>query len=129
MCGIAGFFGGELADHKTSNSILEKMINRIISRGPDSKGLWLNSSNRVGFGHRRLAVVDLSSAGHQPMSIDNNNYTIAYNGEIYNHLELRVLLEKEFTSISWLGTSDTETLLVAFNSWGIEKTLKKIVYV
>ena len=126
MCGLTGFYIDESHSSETSLNLINAMTGSLSHRGPDSSGTWIDSRKVIAMGHRRLSILDLSTAGHQPMTIDNNNYTIAYNGEIYNHLELRVLLEKEFTSISWLGTSDTETLLVAFNAWGIEKTLKKI---
>jgi asparagine synthase (glutamine-hydrolysing) len=102
------------------------MTSALSHRGPDDSGIWIDESESIALGHRRLSILDLSTAGHQPMSLENNNYVIAYNGEIYNHIELRELLEKELNLISWIGNSDTETLLVAFNTWGIKNTLKKL---
>jgi asparagine synthase (glutamine-hydrolysing) len=126
MCGLTGFYIDESHSSKASLDLINAMTGSLSHRGPDDSGTWIDSQKVIALGHRRLSILDLSSAGHQPMSIDNNNFTIAYNGEIYNHLELRALLEKQIKSLLWLGTSDTETLLVAFNTWGIEATLKKI---
>jgi len=124
MCGISGFFkpGGFNSE---PSELLKIMGNVISHRGPDDAGEWFNNDDGIAFSHRRLAVVDLSPAGHQPMSTDSGRFTIAFNGEIYNHLELRQLLKDEVQNHEWRGHSDTETLLLAFEKWGVEETLKK----
>jgi asparagine synthase (glutamine-hydrolysing) len=137
MCGFAGFLtdnGDVLAN---ADGIVNAMAKTIQHRGPDDAGVWLDVDAGVALGHRRLSIVDLSDAGHQPMASRSNRYVVAFNGEIYNHLELRCELEKLLQlnaisersgkSISWRGYSDTETLLAGFEAWGIEETLKKTV--
>ena len=119
MCGIAGFIGGRF-DHggQGARAILSRMTGAIAYRGPDSAGAWLDSDHKVALGHRRLAILDLSPAGEQPMTSPSGRYVTVYNGEIYNHLELR-----ERLSGPWRGHSDTETLLAAIEAWGVEKAL------
>ncbi len=115
-------------------ALLCRMADTIIHRGPDDDGTWCDSEQRIGFGHRRLAIVDLSPAGHQPMVSASGRYVIAFNGEIYNHFLLRGELEGmdcraslAMTAAGWRGHSDTETLLAGFDTWGIEGTLKKCI--
>jgi asparagine synthase (glutamine-hydrolysing) len=127
MCGFAGFFGGNIAAQADRSALLEAMANRIRHRGPDDGGTWTDADLPVGFGHRRLAIVDLSPAGHQPMAAASGRYVIAYNGEIYNHMDLRASLEKAGVAPVWRGHSDTETLLAGFDAWGIEATVKQAV--
>ncbi len=99
-------------------------MNNVIShRGPDSEGYWNSSNGRVFFGHKRLSIVDLSNNGHQPMHSKNKNYTIVFNGEIYNHLEIR---KKYFSNHNFIGHSDTETLIESVCKLGIRQTLKII---
>ncbi len=128
MCGLAGFFElDKKYDH--SAQYLHLMGDAILHRGPDGSGIWIdevNEKKRIGFIHRRLSIIDLSEAGHQPMHSHCERYVIAFNGEIYNHLELRSQLERD-NRIAWRGHSDTETLLACFSSWGIDKTLKACV--
>jgi len=126
MCGFAGFLNREKSSHDLYE-VLKLMGEAIRTRGPDSSGEWLNESSTIGFSHRRLSIVDLSSAGHQPMLSHNERYIIAFNGEIYNHLELRDLLADAGLDINWKGTSDTETLLACFEHWGIKLTIEKSV--
>ncbi len=95
----------------------------ISHRGPDDDGVWLDENSGIGFSHRRLAVQDLSSAGHQPMISKSGRYVLVFNGEIYNHFSLRDLLKRE--NVIWHGHSDTETLLAGFDAWGILNTIKK----
>jgi asparagine synthase (glutamine-hydrolysing) len=95
----------------------------IAHRGPDDAGAWADAQAGIALGHRRLSIVDLSAAGHQPMHSDGGRYVIAFNGEIYNHLELRA----ELDGIKWRGHSDTETLLAGFEALGVEATLQKTV--
>ncbi|MHA4976586.1 asparagine synthase (glutamine-hydrolyzing) [Pseudomonas extremorientalis] len=125
MCGFSGFFAAApLGDG--ANDILAAMGNAIYSRGPDDAGTWSDVSLGIGLSHRRLAIVDLSVAGHQPMHSSSGRYVMAFNGEIYNHLSLRSLLTIEHGE-TWRGHSDTETLLACFERWGVEKTLQATV--
>jgi len=122
MCGIVGYWNKQGANVST----VEQMALRIQHRGPDSAGTWLNKEGELAMAHRRLAVLDLSPAGHQPMLSPCNRFVLTFNGEIYNHLELRVELERQGGNFNWRGSSDTETLLAALRYWGLEKTLKKL---
>jgi asparagine synthase (glutamine-hydrolysing) len=134
MCGIIGFIEGTVGSIDYQN-VLRRMSDTLIHRGPDDGGYWYDAEQRFGVGHRRLAIVDLSPAGHQPMVSISGRYVIALNGEVYNHLALRAELESIPSSplfssreiLEWKGHSDTETLLAGFEAWGIEATLKKIV--
>jgi asparagine synthase (glutamine-hydrolysing) len=99
------------------------MADAIAHRGPDDSGLWLDLSAEIALAHRRLSVQDLSPSGHQPMVSASGRYVIVFNGEIYNHLDLR----EELGSCAWRGHSDTETMLTAFERWGLEAALKKFV--
>lgn len=121
MCGFAGIYSGSINNSLLNKDLLSLMGDRIAHRGPDDSGVWMNESLDVGFVHRRLSILDLSSNGHQPMHSKSGRYTIAFNGEIYNHLELR----EELTGVNWISSSDTETLLAAFDSYGINKALRK----
>ena len=102
------------------------MTDAISHRGPDGEGHY--TDRYVGFGHRRLAIIDLSPAGHQPMISPSGRYVIAFNGEIYNHQDLRIeLAEHQLVMADWKGHSDTETLLAGFERWGVGATLAKTV--
>lgn len=103
------------------------MARQLAHRGPDDEGVWLDTSLGVALAHRRLSILDLSPAGHQPMTSPGGRYVIVFNGEIYNHLALRKALEQSANAPAWRGHADTETLLAAFEVWGIENTLKKTV--
>jgi asparagine synthase (glutamine-hydrolysing) len=125
MCGFAGFLMGSNGIN-TGRAIdhLHAMADTIANRGPDSAGYWQDSNAGIGLAHRRLSILDLSSAGAQPMISVSGRYVIAFNGEIYNHLVLRDSLEREAsTNIVWRGNSDTETVLAAFDAWGIKETM------
>ncbi len=113
MCGIVGVFhsDGKLPEARLFASCVE----RLRRRGPDDSGLW--SDPNVRLGHRRLAVVDLSPAGHQPMESHDGRFVVVFNGEIYNHADLRPQLTP---ADGWRGTSDTETLLEAYRAWGVD---------
>lgn len=102
------------------------MARRIAHRGPDDAGAWVDAQAGIALAHRRLAIVDLSAAGHQPMVSASSRYMLVYNGEIYNHAELRSALDTGAV-VNWRGHSDTETLLAGFDAWGIEATLQKTV--
>lgn len=121
MCGIAGILGGKTLDE----AVLSRMSAAIRNRGPDDAGIWIDSNCGIGLAHARLSIVDLSAAGHQPMESPSGRYVISYNGEIYNHLDLRRELESATAEVAWRGHSDTETLLAAFDLWGIKDTLRR----
>lgn len=123
MCGIVGFLSTKGYNLTCSSSILREMTNTLLHRGPDDEGYWVDEKVGIAIGHRRLSIVDLSAAGHQPMMSVSGRYTLAFNGEIYNHLKLR----DQLNWLSWKGHSDTETLLACFENWGIEKTLQSII--
>jgi asparagine synthase (glutamine-hydrolysing) len=99
----------------------------LFHRGPDEHGLWLDANAGIALAHRRLSILDLSAAGRQPMSSSSGRYVIAYNGEIYNHGELRSELEQSGLAPVWRGHSDTESLLAAVDAWGLEGTLRRSV--
>jgi len=126
MCGIIGFLGGDFTNDQLSKVILEEMSDQLVNRGPDSAGIWLDSSSKIALGHRRLAVVDLSPAGYQPMTSGSNRYVMTYNGEIYNSNEIRNELIKSRVTVNWRGHSDTETLLAGFDAWGIRETISRV---
>ena len=105
------------------------MTQAMVHRGPDDAGIWVDAAEGVAMGHRRLAILDLSPAGHQPMVSSRGRYVIAFNGEIYNHLELRQELSNTVSdgTAEWRGHSDTETLLAGFEQWGVEGMLGRAV--
>lgn len=122
MCGFVGYWNKKGADV----SIVEKMASRIQHRGPDDRGAWLDKKAGLALAHRRLSIIDLSPAGHQPMASPCGRYTLVYNGEIYNHLDLRKEIESTGGRFYWKGHSDTETLLAGISHWGVEKTLERL---
>lgn len=128
MCGFAGFLGfGALSVYDVPITA-QKMGDAIRHRGPDDSGVWHDDIGLIALAHRRLSIVDLSSAGHQPMSSPSGRYVIAFNGEIYNHLDIRRELEKGSRLMrGWRGHSDTETLLTGIDTWGLEQTLTRAV--
>jgi asparagine synthase (glutamine-hydrolysing) len=103
------------------------MADRIAHRGPDDSGVWIDAQAGLALAHRRLSIVDLSAAGHQPMLSASGRFVLAYNGEVYNHLDLRRELDAAGTAPPWRGYSDTETLLACIEAWGVEATLKRSV--
>jgi asparagine synthase (glutamine-hydrolysing) len=103
------------------------MAEAVVHRGPDGVGVWVASEVGFALGHRRLSIMDLSMAGHQPMSSVDRQWVIAFNGEIYNHLELRAELAAQGIDHDWRGHSDTETLLACISAWGVVNTLEKMV--
>lgn len=109
------------------DNAIHKMNAAIYHRGPNNNGIWHDNSSGIIFGHQRLSILDLSKAGHQPMKSNSGRYILTYNGEIYNHLDLRIELEKKNPNTKWKGNSDTETFLEAIETWGLEFTLNKIV--
>ncbi|WP_334120297.1 asparagine synthase (glutamine-hydrolyzing) [Limnobacter sp.] len=136
MCGIVGFISAKTPVKFDINESLEKMCQALKNRGPDAGGAWVDNTYGVGLGHRRLAILDVSPAGSQPMTSSNGRYVLAFNGEIYNHRELRKSLSSlelsrfkssklENYDIIWNGQSDTETILACIERWGIKTTLEK----
>jgi asparagine synthase (glutamine-hydrolysing) len=103
------------------------MAEAISYRGPDSHGHWADPETGVAFGHLRLAIVDLTEAGAQPMGSHSGRFEMVYNGEIYNHADIRAELEAAGKAPVWRGQSDTETLLAGFDTWGLEATLSRAV--
>lgn len=126
MCGLAGFLQRSSLDNQAAGC-LTHMTNAIAYRGPDSAGVWIDPEAGVALGHRRLAIVDLSDAGHQPMQSHSGRYAIVFNGEIYNHADLRTQLEQNSHAPVWRGQSDTETLAAGFDIWGISDTIGRAV--
>jgi len=122
VCGIAGFWQDKNFSVNSLQDIAEKMSTCMKHRGPDSSGVWVDKASGIALSHRRLTILELTDAGHQPMLSATGRYVLVFNGEIYNHLEIRQELDSRN---KWQGHSDTETLLAAFETWGIEKTLKK----
>jgi asparagine synthase (glutamine-hydrolysing) len=123
MCGLVGFLSKDF-DTDRGRHVLQQMSDKIANRGPDDFGVWFDENSQIGLGHRRLSIIDLSPAGAQPMLSASGRYSIAFNGEIYNYLQLR----KEMgAQLSWRGHSDTETLLAGFDIWGIQETIERTV--
>ena len=125
MCGIVGIFS-KFKKKDFENSIYN-MSSVLTHRGPDDNGVWIDEESGIAFGHQRLSIMDLSSAGHQPMASSCGRFNIVFNGEIYNHLQLREELNVLKCEQSWHGHSDTETLVTAFSHWGVESTLSRLV--
>lgn len=122
MCGIAGFWmqSGGINDPE---GVLRRMGDALRHRGPDDHGLWWDAAAGIGLAHRRLAIIDLSFSGHQPMTSASGRYVIVFNGEIYNYLELKRELER--AGISFRGTSDTEVMLAEIELRGLEAAVKR----
>lgn len=122
MCGIAGFcnWGSEWKKN------IERMNECMIYRGPDASGVWSSDDQTVVLGHRRLAIVDLTETGAQPMLSNNDRYVISYNGEVYNCDLIKKKLLAEGKVVAFRGTSDTEVLLEAISAYGLESTLRQI---
>ncbi len=126
MCGITGFWEApgrlSVAEGVTR---LRRMTCAIMHRGPDDEGAWIDPAAGIALGHRRLSILDLSSAGAQPMLSTYGRYVVVFNGEIYNHALLRKDLDAEKGETVWRGHSDTEVMLAGFERWGIEKSLAR----
>jgi asparagine synthase (glutamine-hydrolysing) len=126
MCGITGFIVRPGSTAEALNRIVQAMAAKLAHRGPDDSGSWADPKAGLALGHRRLSIIDLSAAGHQPMVSASGRFVLAFNGEIYNHLELRSALMSDGAAPAWRGHSDTETLLAGIERWGAESTLKKL---
>lgn len=123
MCGITGLFFSPSNDSVDIEAQVCRMARSLEHRGPDAEGVWTEGS--VGMGHRRLSIIDLSEAGAQPMHSACGRYVIVFNGEIYNHCDIRRDLEAISVAPLWRGHSDTETLLAAIAHWGLDKALRR----
>ena len=123
MCGIAGFVDSSMQNPEPA---LKRMTDSIIHRGPDDEGQWCDPHIGVALGHRRLSILDLSPAGHQPMHSASGRYVVVYNGEIYNHHVVRGELEK-LAPRRWRGHSDTEVMLEAFETWDVVSAVKRLI--
>src|ERR1041385_2540641 len=123
MCGIAGYLQPGGLDPRHAPSIIAAMTDVIRHRGPDDSGAWVDGDAGVVLGHRRLSILDLSPAGHQPMSSASGRYVIVFNGEIYNFRELRGELAQ--MGHRFRGGSDTEVMLAAFSAWGVRRAVER----
>jgi asparagine synthase (glutamine-hydrolysing) len=123
MCGLTGIVDFGTTDLDALEATVCAMTEQLRHRGPDDIGIWREDG--VCLGHRRLSIQDLSSAGAQPMHSASGRHVIVYNGEIYNHLDLRRELDLSGAAPEWRGHSDTETLLAGIEFWGLEETLRK----
>lgn len=124
MCGISGYWDQR---RRVSDNIIRLMSDRLVHRGPDGDGVWVDHTAGIALAHRRLAILDLSPAGRQPMQSSSARYVITFNGEIYNYLTIRRDLEKAGVAPEWRGHSDTEVMLAAFEHWGIRASLERFV--
>ncbi len=125
MCGIVGLLGWSEGGSANAE-VIRHMASALAHRGPDDEGVWSEPEAGIALAHRRLAIVDLSPAGHQPMFSHCGRYVIAFNGEIYNHALIRTQLDAE-AHYAWQGHSDTEVLLAAVIRWGVKQALAKCV--
>jgi asparagine synthase (glutamine-hydrolysing) len=120
MCGIAGFWN--LNGQPVAQVVLERFTDSLSHRGPDGNGFYVDSESSLGFGHRRLAILDTSDSGRQPMSYGDGRYWITFNGEIYNFLELRDELQGH--GYRFFTESDTEVVMAAYDKWGADCQLR-----
>ena len=122
MCGICGIVG------QPDEQLIKKMLARIAHRGPDDEGVYIAETSggaRIGLGHRRLSIIDLSEAGAQPMASASGRFVLTFNGEIYNHGALRRELLASVPDLAFRGHSDTEVFLAACEAWGVERALQR----
>ncbi|MBH63956.1 MAG: asparagine synthase (glutamine-hydrolyzing) [Alphaproteobacteria bacterium] len=124
MCGIAGILNSGAGGDRL-RSVVETMVESLVHRGPDDGGVWFDPAHGIGLGQRRLSIIDLSPAGHQPMHSANGRFAIVYNGEVYNYLQLR--RELAAAGHQFVGDSDTEVVLTAILAWGLKSALDRFV--
>jgi asparagine synthase (glutamine-hydrolysing) len=122
MCGITGYWGGHC-----ESEIARHMSCALVNRGPDGSGVWTDKEKKISLAHSRLSIVELSPAGAQPMISPCGRFVLVFNGEIYNHRDVRKQLGIECGVLSWRGQSDTETLLAGLRHWSLEKCLSKLI--
>jgi asparagine synthase (glutamine-hydrolysing) len=125
VCGISGLLRRAGGNSAAIEDCVMRMTAALAHRGPDASEVWTNPAAGVSFGHRRLSVLDITVAGAQPMHSDCGRFTVTFNGEIYNHLDIRSELEAAGAAPNWRGHSDTETLLYAIRAWGFERALQE----
>jgi asparagine synthase (glutamine-hydrolysing) len=125
MCGIAGILDASAGLDLRAGA--QRMAAALVHRGPDDEGVWLDPAHGLALAHRRLAIIDVSPQGHQPMHSASGRYVVAYNGEIYNFRQIRVELQQAGLAPGWRGHSDTEVLLAAIEAWGLEAALGRTV--
>ena len=125
MCGFAGLLTASAVDRRDLEHRAARMIEPLVHRGPDDGATWADADNGIAFGFRRLAIVDLSPAGRQPMASPSGRYTLVFNGELYNFRELRQELEQH--GHRFRGHSDTQVMLAAFEQWGIERSVRRFL--
>lgn len=128
MCGFTGFLGSRTVTSQDDlTATARQMALRLRHRGPDDSGEWADAANAVAFGFRRLSIIDLSSAGHQPMTSASGRYIMVFNGEAYNFEDIR----KELIAGGWdrpfRGHSDTEVILAGVETWGLEATVRRLI--
>ncbi|HXH94704.1 MAG TPA: asparagine synthase (glutamine-hydrolyzing) [Thermoanaerobaculia bacterium] len=128
MCGIAGFvsFDGERSA-ESLRTTAEGMAARLVHRGPDDEGTWVDPPAGVALGFRRLRIIDLTKAGAQPMTSASGRYVIVFNGEVYNFERLREELQRADAAPAWRGHSDTEVMLACFETWGVQKAVGRFI--
>jgi len=126
MCGIAGCFYNNKENFSKNIKIIKDISLSLRHRGPDNIGYYSDKSEKIIFSHNRLSILDLSKKGSQPFKSFNCSKVISYNGEIYNHLEIRKFLKEKNFKINWKTSTDTETLVECIDKIGLDKTLKKI---
>lgn len=124
MCGLAGVLQNNQAEGDLT-TCARRMSDALKHRGPDGSGLWVDQAAGVALSHRRLAILDLSVEGHQPMVSESGRYVLVFNGEIYNHHSIRTDLEALGRAPKWRGHSDTETLLAAIEVWGLSLAMQR----
>ncbi|MFT6583663.1 MAG: asparagine synthase (glutamine-hydrolyzing) [Alphaproteobacteria bacterium] len=125
MCGIAGFLARRNHGRDHLEGLAQRMGDVMAHRGPDGGGVWTDAESGVAFAHRRLSIIDLSKAGHQPMTSGQGRMVISYNGEIYNAAELRAELQE--SGVKFEGHSDTEVILEGCVRWGVTATIEKLI--
>ena len=126
MCGFTGFLTRETSNAEVLERDCLRMREMLAHRGPDDAGIWTDAGAGIALGHRRLSIVDLSPAGHQPMHSHCGRYVLAFNGEIYNFPDIRKELEDVGGAVPWKGHSDTEVILAAIRHWGVDDTLPRL---
>ncbi|MBC9177153.1 asparagine synthase (glutamine-hydrolyzing) [Pseudoroseomonas ludipueritiae] len=125
MCGIVGFFTPDgLADGRQAHDLVVRMRDRLVHRGPDDGGSWTDPAG-IAFGFRRLSIIDLSPAGHQPMPSADGRYIVMMNGEVYNFADIRAEVEAVRGPLAWRGHSDTEVMAEAIACWGVEEAIRR----
>lgn len=127
MCGLAGFLDSDLPAEHECAEIVARMADTLVHRGPDDAGTWVNVDGGVALGFRRLAIIDLTPAGHQPMVSASGRYVIVFNGEVYNFESIREELAQAGHAGEYRGHSDTEVMLAAIERWGLEDAVGRFV--